>query len=31
MSKNESLIFFFSPVLTEKIEVIEEIFTEVLE
>lgn len=30
MSKNESLIFF-SPVLTEKIEVIEEIFTEVLE
>lgn len=30
MSKNESLIFF-SPVLTEKIEVIEEIFTEALE
>lgn len=30
MSKNESLIFF-SPVLTEKIEVMEEIFREVLE
>lgn len=30
MSKNETLIFF-SPVLTEKIEVMEEIFREVLE